>query len=212
MKYADKDHKFSMVFFDIDHGAEILVNALEGNYLSVENGKPTGFNPFQLDPKPDNLTFLNEFMRLLLRGNGAPISALDEAKLEEAINSVMSMDKPLRRLSTLMQNITEGNSAEERENSIPRRLAKWYGRGAYAWVFDNVEDKIDLESKRVIGIDGTDFLDNSITKTPVAFYLLHRVQANHRRPQRNDLHGRILGLAKRRGFPKVCRAGIKDDP
>lgn len=176
MKYADKDHKFSMVFFDINHGAEILVNAFEGNYLSVENGKPTGFNPFQLDPTPDNLTFLNEFMRLLLRGNGAPISTLDEAKLEEAINSVMSMDKPLRRLSTLMQNITEGNSVEERENSIPRRLAKWYGRGGYAWVFDNVEDKIDLESKRVIGIDGTDFLDNSITKTPVAFYLLHRVK------------------------------------
>ncbi len=101
---------------------------------------------------------------------------MKEAKALEAINSVMSMDKPLRRLSTLMQNITEGNSAEERENSIPRRLAKWYGRGAYAWVFDNVEDKIDLESKRVIGIDGTDFLDNSITKTPVAFYLLHRVK------------------------------------
>lgn len=176
MKYADKAHKFSMFFFDINHGAEILVNALGGNYLSVENGKPTGFNPFQLPATPDNLDFLNQFMRLLLKGSGQPISATDELKIDEAIRSVMSMDKPLRRLSTVMQNITEGTAEHERENSIPRRLAKWYGNGSYAWVFDNQEDLIDLESKPVLGLDGTDFLNNSVTGAPVSFYLLHRVK------------------------------------
>ena len=176
MKYADKEHRFSMVFFDINHGAEILVNALEGSYLSVENGVPTGFNPFGLDPMPENITFLIEFMRLLLLSDGGSVCAADDAKLEEAVRSVMSMDKPLRRLSVLMQNMTEGSSSEERENSIAKRLAKWYGSGAYAWVFDNAEDRLDLESRRVIGIDGTDFLKNSTIKTAVAFYLLHRVK------------------------------------
>ena len=154
MKYADKKHRFSMVFFDINHGAEILVNALEGGYSSVENGAPTGFNPFALDPTPENITFLIEFMRLLLQSDGGNICVSDEAKLEEAVRSVMSMDKPLRRLSVLMQNMTEGSTPQERERSPARRLAKWYGSGAYAWVFDNAEDKLDLESRSVIGIDG----------------------------------------------------------
>lgn len=176
MKYADASHKFSMVFFDLNRGAQILVNALDGTYIDSRNGRRTGFNPFQLPPTPDNMNFLNEFLRLLLRSSGQPVTAIDEIKLDEALKSVMSMEKPMRRLSTLMQNLTDGNKAEERENSIRKRMEKWFDKGNYAWVFDNPTDEIDLESKRVIGIDGTDFLDNSVTATPVAFYLLHRVK------------------------------------
>ena len=176
LKYREPGRKFSLVFFDKDHGAEILVRALGGTYLAVENGRPTGFNPFSLPPTEENIQFLISFIHLLLKRDGRGVTAVDEEKIAAAVRAVMAMDRPGRSLSTFMQNITAGATREEKENSVARRLAQWYGDGAYAWVFDNVEDVIDLESRDVCGIDGTDFLDNPIVKTPIAFYLLYRVQ------------------------------------
>ena len=176
LKYREPGRKFSIVFFDKDHGAEILVRALGGTYLAVENGRPTGFNPFSLPPSEENVQFLISFIHLLLKRDGRPVTAVDEEKIAAAVRAVMSMDRPRRSLSTFMQNITAGSTREEKENSVARRLAQWYGDGAYAWVFDNAEDVIDLERSAVCGIDGTDFLDNPVVKTPIAFYLLYRVE------------------------------------
>ena len=39
----------TIFFFDKDKGAEIFVRACGGNYLALENGQPTGFNPFQCE-------------------------------------------------------------------------------------------------------------------------------------------------------------------
>lgn len=175
MKYREPGKKFTMIFFDKDHGAEILVRALKGTYLAVENGQPTGFNPFALDNTDENRQFLIRFIHLMLKQDGRPISAADEEKISQAVSSVMRMEKPMRRLSTFMQNLTEGVSAEEQANSIPRRLSQWYGNGAYAWVFDNWEDVIDFDERAVCGIDGTDFLDHPVVKTLIAYYLLYRV-------------------------------------
>ena len=38
----------TQVVFDKDHGLEILVRALGGDYFPLNNGVPTGFNPLQL--------------------------------------------------------------------------------------------------------------------------------------------------------------------
>lgn len=176
LKYREPGRKFSIVFFDKDHGAEILVRALGGTYLAVENGRPTGFNPFSLPPSEENIQFLIAFIHLLLKRDGRPVTAVDEEKIAAAVRAVMSMDRPRRSLSTFMQNITAGATREEKEKSVARRLAQWYGDGAYAWVFDNTADAVDLESSAVCGIDGTDFLDNPAVKTPIAFYLLYRVE------------------------------------
>ena len=176
LKYREPGRKFSLIFFDKDHGAEILVRALGGTYLSVENGRPTGFNPFGMAPTEENIQFLIGFVQLLLKRDGKPISAVDEEKIAHGVRSVMAMDRPRRSIRTLMQNITAGATREERENSIPRRLSQWYGDGAYAWVFDNEVDVIDLNSADVCGIDGTDFLDNPVVKTVIAYYLLYRVE------------------------------------
>lgn len=175
LKYREPDRKFSMIFFDKDHGAEILVRALRGTYLCVENGRPTGFNPFAAENTEANRQFLNRFIGLMLRQDGRPVSAADEEKISLAVNAVMRMDRPVRRLSTFMQNLTEGVSAEAQANSIPKRLSQWYGSGPYAWVFDNREDVIDFDAAAVCGIDGTDFLDNPVIKTLIAYYLLYRV-------------------------------------
>ena len=48
--------------------------------------------------------------------------------------------------------------------------------GELAWVFDNETDTLDFNTHPNFGIDGTDFLDNRSIRSPIAFYLLHRLE------------------------------------
>ena len=43
------------------------------------------------------------------------------------------------------------------------------------WVFDNPNDCLDFSRPGNYGIDGTAFLDNAETRTPISMYLLHRM-------------------------------------
>jgi len=182
-KYAHKsEFGFTTVFFDKDEGAKVAINAIGGKYLALKNGHPTGFNPFQMDKTPNNIVFLNKLVKWMVTQDGNTVTTSDETKIEEAINTVLEFPIEHRRLSVLIQNMTENTiDMEARENSIVKRLAKWCAndardkRGKYAWVFDNDVDELDFKSHRNIGIDGTDFLDNQDICTPITMYLLHRM-------------------------------------
>ncbi|MHC5780293.1 VirB4 family type IV secretion/conjugal transfer ATPase [Aliivibrio fischeri] len=173
-KYAQHS-PFSTVFFDKDRGAEVMIRALGGNYLRVQNGKQTGFNPLQMNPTPQNISFLKRWVRQLVESKQHPLTTLDERSISQAVDTVMRMEKPLRRLTLINQNIAVGTSKEERENSIKARLDKWCQGGEFAWVFDNDVDLLDFNSATNIGIDGTEFLDNHDIRTPICLYLLHRM-------------------------------------
>ena len=176
-KYRTDTTKLSCIFFDKDRGAEIAIRALGGRYFTFEEGAPSGFNPFQLDPTPENLQFLNRFVLKLIKQDGLPVSPADQDRLMQAIQSVMSMDKSVRRLALLPQNLVQGSSAAEMENSLSQRLKRWIDGNDLAWVFDNPEDKIDFNSKPVLGIDGTEFLANKDICSLVTDYLLFRLES-----------------------------------
>ncbi|EGU30991.1 VirB4 ATPase [Vibrio ichthyoenteri ATCC 700023] len=173
-KYAQGD-EFSTVFFDKDRGAEVAIRALGGRYFKVQNGQPTGFNPFQIEPTPQNLTFLKNFVKLLAHSPIKPLTEFDQQSISRAVDTVMGMPKELRAITTVMQNIAVGTSKEEIENSIKLRLRKWCRGGEFGWVFDNPTDELDFTVARNIGIDGTEFLDNDAVRTPISYYLLHRL-------------------------------------
>jgi type IV secretion/conjugal transfer VirB4 family ATPase len=182
-KFGAGGERFNTVFFDKDRGAELLIRRLGGKYLAVKNGRPTGFNPFQMEPSPENLLFLERLVKVLAtRGNGDSLSAADEARIAQAVRSVMLLPHDVRRLSVLLQNLTEGLGREERENSLVRRLAPWCyddgtgRRGALCWALDCPTDQIDFGSHTNYGVDGTDFLDNDEVRTPISMYLLHRME------------------------------------
>jgi len=167
------------VFFDKDRGARIAIQAIGGKYLAIQNGVPTGFNPFQLESTAANRHFLESLVAVLVTRNGASVSTSDERRIGDAVAATMRMPKPVRRLSTLLQNMTEGR---DRENSVVKRLARWCAddgtgkQGSLAWVLDCDTDEIDLDTHRVYGFDGTSFLDDPHIRTPIALYLLHRIE------------------------------------
>ena len=174
-KYRDSDHKLSCIYFDLDKGAEVAIKALGGGYVSIENGKPTGLNPFQLEANSKNFQFLNRLVQKMLETDGQKITASQRNQLNDAIEAVMNLPKEVRRLALLPQNLVQGNTAEERENSLTQRLTRWIEKGELAWVFDNPVNTLDFDEYPIFGIDATDFLDHPVIHSVVTDYLLYRL-------------------------------------
>ena len=165
----------TQVLFDKDRGLEILVRALGGRYLPLQNGVPTGMNPLQLDPTPSNLEFLKLWLKRLVERADRPFSVREESDLDLALHGTLKLPIGARRLSRLLEFLDPTDP-----EGMHARLRKWCAseRGDYAWVFDNRDDSVAplLHSSALIGFDVTDFLDNPVTGGPVTLYLFQIVK------------------------------------
>jgi type IV secretion system protein VirB4 len=169
----------TQVIFDKDRGLEILVRALAGDYLPLQNGISTGFNPLQLPVTPANIEFLKVWLRELARGESGSAPELravrQAADLDQALHGTLSLEPAARRLSRLVEFLDPTDP-----EGLHARLARWCEshRGDYAWVFDNASDSIvaRLSGAALIGFDVTEFLDHSLTRAPITLYLFHLVR------------------------------------
>lgn len=169
-------NRLSAVFFDKDLGASVAVRALGGRYYPLKNGVATGFAPFQLEPTPGNLVFLEKLVRRLVRREGEALTRAQEKMIEAAIAGVMSdkVPKPLRRLRAVLEFLQDAHD----ENGLHSRLSRWAGQGApNGWLFDNAEDTLDVDNTPVLGFDVTEFLPNDETREVTIMYLFHRIEA-----------------------------------
>lgn len=174
-KFRTPEHKLSVILFDKDKGTELAVRAMGGGYLSIENGKPSGINPFQLEPTAENIQFLIGWTKRLIARDGLPIEPRDEKRLSDAVEIVMQLPKDKRRLAVLPQALQQGDRVEDARNSLRMRLSKWITSGSLAWCFDNEVNTLDLNEYPNFGIDGTDFLDNEECRgafTEIILYLI----------------------------------------
>lgn len=168
----EKGKKLSCVLFDKDLGASIGVRAMGGTYLPIKNGVPSGFNPFQLEPTPENISFLERWVKALLQHASYPMTPRQEKDIHDAVEGVMGAPKSLRRLGALLQFLDPTE-----EEGLHIRLARWCQGGALGWLFDNPEDTLSIgEDVTLIGFDVTEFLDNPETRTPTILYLFHRIE------------------------------------
>ena len=167
-----RKYKPTCVLFDKDRGMEILIRAMRGRYLAVENGKPSGFNPFQMEPEERNILFLEDLVKGLVTERGRHLSTRDEQEMSHAVRTVMRMPRELRRISTVQQNLIDTD-----DESVAKRLNKWCQGGPLAWVLDNPVDELDFTTHSLYGFDGTEFLDNPEVRTPISMYLLHRMES-----------------------------------
>ena len=157
-----------LVLFDLDRGSEIALRALGGRYFTLEAGKPTGCNPLQREPTPARIQFWEQLVRTCIETPSMPLLPADERAIADAVRSVASMPKSLRRFSTVRQNLPKSG-----ENSLYERLGRWCRGGALGWVFDEADDRLtDLHLASAIGFDTTEFLDLPEVRTPIMLYLL----------------------------------------
>ncbi len=171
--FATKYQGLRCVVFDKDRGAEIGIRAMGGTYQSLKRGQPTGFNPFQAEPNPQNWQFCEQLAAQLSKHPGDEIprlTAKEQTEISNAVRAVMSesVSPDLRCLSLLLQNLPATG-----DQSVRARLKRWTRGQALGWAFDNARDTHDLTSANLFGYDYTEFLDDHEVRTPIMAYLLH---------------------------------------
>ena len=159
----------TIFFFDKDRGAEIFVRACGGNYLALENGQPTGFNPFQCERNEANVQFLADLIKVL--AGKREYTAREEEDIYRAVESILDTPMHLRSMANFQKSLPNMG-----DDGLFARLRKWTRGNSHGWVFDNPTDSIDLHKAHIIGFDYTDIIDNPEVRVPVINYLLHRLE------------------------------------
>jgi type IV secretion system protein VirB4 len=160
-----------LVLFDLDRGCEIAIRALGGRYLALTAGEPTGCNPLQHEPTPARVQFWAQLVRTCIASSPLPLLPADERAIADAVKAVAGMPRPLRRFSTVRQNLPKAG-----ENSLYERLGRWCQGGALGWVFDEADDRLGaLSDEAIIAFDTTEFLDLPEVRTPVMMVLLQQM-------------------------------------
>jgi type IV secretion system protein VirB4 len=174
-----------LFLFDKDRGCELFIRSMSGDYLRLKSGMPTGFNPFQLEPTKENITFLKNFVRSLCMKIEPTYSSEDIASVSKAVDGLMDETIPqeTRCLSLLIQFLPQGNESNQ---SLLLRLAPWHGDGQYAWAFDNKVDTLNLGGD-VTGFDMTDWVDDAVIGAPMMAYMFYRIK--------QELDGRPVQIA-----------------
>ncbi|WP_230771593.1 VirB4 family type IV secretion/conjugal transfer ATPase [Sphingomonas sp. Leaf4] len=162
-----------IVFFDKDRGAELFLRAVGGRYDILRPGEPSGLNPLLLEDTAANRRFIADWLALLLDDPVRPLDGDDRARIADAVRANMDAPPGYRRLGHFAQ-LLRGH-ARPRSGDLASRLSPWWGEGERAWLFDNAEDRTDLD-QRVVGFDMTRILDDPIVRTPAMLYLFHRVE------------------------------------
>jgi len=160
----------TIFFFDKDRGAEIFVRACGGNYLSLENGQPTGFNPFHCERTEANIHFLSDLIKVL--AGKAGYTSREEDEIYRAVEAMLDTPTNLRNMTNFQKSLPNMG-----DDGLFIRLRRWTAGNSLGWVFDNPKDTIDLHKANIIGFDYTDVLDNPEVRVPVVNYLLHRLDA-----------------------------------
>lgn len=74
---------------DKDFGAMGNILSAGGRYIKLENGVPTGFNPFMIENTENNKRSLQILMKILVTANGETLKTSEEKELANAINHIM---------------------------------------------------------------------------------------------------------------------------
>ncbi len=172
---AAQAQKFNprLFFFDKDRGAEIFLRAINGEHMTIDPAKPSGFNPLQLNDTNDNRNFLGEWFKTLLTCNGESINADDISKINTAIDGNFRLKVEERTLSNLAPFF-----GLENPGSLASRLKIWYGNGAKAKIFDNPKDLLDFSKSRTFGFEMAEILKDKIVLSPVLLYIFQRINAS----------------------------------
>lgn len=159
----------TIFFFDKDKGAEIFVRACGGNYLALENGQATGFNPFQCERNDRNVQFLADLVKVLC--GKLAYTAREDEDIFRAVENILDTPMQLRTMTNFQKSLPNMG-----DDSLYARIRKWTQGNSLGWVFDNPRDTIDLRKANIIGFDYTDIIDNAEVRVPVINYLLHRLE------------------------------------
>ncbi len=163
-----------MFFFDKDHGAEIFIRAIGGNYSVLDPSERSAFNPLHLEENPANKSFLFEWFAGLVIGNEIrQVTPEESSTIAQAVDGIYRLPKEQR----VLRNVASFFGTEF-IGSIASKLAKWHGEGEKANIFDNDNDGINFADGSIFGFEMGPILQDPVALPPTLHYLFHRIQTS----------------------------------
>lgn len=163
MKFGGK-----RIIFDKDRGLEIMVSAMGGAYETITPGVATGMNPCQLEDTPENRKFLSYLFQKMLFAGTNTVSPSDSNVIEHAIGGMYHLPRENRQLCHIAPYFGKRDV-----DSIRSRFDEWHSGGKHAWLFDNAQDSLHLNTD-IVGVDLGKILKDEACKTPTLMYIWHR--------------------------------------
>ena len=148
--------------FDVGGSYESTVRLFDGVIDRVGTNGPR-INPFSLKPTEQNLSFLFQFIRLLLTKGGANLSPEDEDAVDKSVRRMYLLAPSVRRLRNMAL-----------APHLQRYLTKWIEGGAYGKVFDNIEDSLRLARVQCFDFECVTESDQDLIE-PMLFWILRQI-------------------------------------
>lgn len=187
-----------LFFFDQERASELFIRAVGGNYRRMMKNPASNqlrMNPLQLPDTPQNRGFLRAVFQYMSMDERLQVNERDKQLAEQAVEHVFLLPQAERRLSNVIPKFwpqTElpkpaasasadpfaalaGTSSVRVEELPWQRMARWYGQGEYAHIFDSPHDELVL-SNMVYGFGMTEVAKDRRALIPIFSYLIHRIR------------------------------------
>jgi type IV secretion system protein VirB4 len=146
---------------DIDPGSETLAQFFrhDGAIFRIGHGS-RGFNSFAVASGPEDNFFIVHQKRLVIEmlksndnDNLQRLEMHEQQQLDQAIVSTLKLPPALRRFSTMVNHCPR---------ELQQKLARWYGSGMFAPLFDQQHDAIGALTKPVAAFNLAGVKDNAV--------------------------------------------------
>ena len=168
---------------DIDPGSEPIAHAFgaDAGIVRFNGSQDRGFNFFSQARAADDTRFIAHLNRQLVAMIGANdseelrrLTGADQLALDRAVRQVLRLPSHLQTLTSLVKHCAE---------PVQRKLGRFVGSGAYAWLFDAQQDAIGSMDRKVAVYNLAGIRDDDVAKPLVMAEIAYRVLRFYENPE-----------------------------
>lgn len=161
-----------VIVFDKDHGFEMPIRALEGDYTPVKMGVETGFNPFEAESDERGAAWLTDWLEAMLKPKDGELTPVQIEALAKAARDNARAAKNLQTISHFRSQLRAVDDSKD----LHTRLGRWDKGGQFEWLFNGQgQDSLNF-SNDVVAFDLSEIFDNDDVRTAWLSYVFRRVE------------------------------------
>ncbi|MBL4582944.1 MAG: type IV secretion system DNA-binding domain-containing protein [Gammaproteobacteria bacterium] len=161
-----------IIVFDKDHGFEMPIRALGGDYTAVKMGQNTGFNPFEAESDERGAAWLTDWLEAMLKPKDGELTPV---QIEALAKATRNNSKAAKNLQTIGHFRSQLRAVDDGKD-LHTRLGRWDKGGQFDWLF-NGEGKDSLSfANDIVAFDLSEIFDNDDVRTAWLSYVFRRIE------------------------------------